>query len=236
MAGRAACRSSRFRADLIELVLNVPLGAVSQTTQFRLTPLSAQGLPGLLPLGWSPLAAFDVRADSPVGPGLEVTIEGLPDGMLHLARFDSGSRAWTMVQAELAPTASTLTVALEGTGAFALVTPDADPAPVVPAAGEALPGVAQADLPATAVGQAAVQPAILPPSGGKATGRLFVQSPSPLLGDGGAGQSHRRIRARVGTDGVRGSAAAGHPFLPRRCPKARRKPPPARRCCTRRCR
>ena len=69
---------------------------------------------------------------------------------------------------------------LSGTGAFALVVPDADPAPAVPAPGEVLPGVVQADLPPTAVGQAAVEPSVLPPSGGKATGRLFVQSPTPL--------------------------------------------------------
>jgi hypothetical protein len=164
----------------IELVLTVPAGAVSQPTKFRLTPLSAQGLPGLLPLGWSPLAAFDVRAEASVGPGLEATIEGLPDGTLHLVRFDTGSRAWTMAQAGLAPTSGALTVVLGGTGAWALVAPDADPAPALPAAGEVLPGVAQADLPPTAVGQAAVEPSVIPPSGGKATGRLFVESPQPL--------------------------------------------------------
>ena len=164
----------------IALVLNVPMNAVSQPTLCRLTPLSAQGLPGLLPLGWSPIAAFDLRADGPVGPGLEATLEGLPDGTLHLARFDTGRRAWTMVQAGLVAAGGTLTLGVGGTGSFALVVPDTSPAPALPAPGETLPGVAQADLPPTVVGQAAVDPSVLPPSGGKATGRLFVQSPTPL--------------------------------------------------------
>jgi len=69
---------------------------------------------------------------------------------------------------------------LGGTGAWALVVSDADPAPAVAAPDAVLEGVAQADLPATAVGQAAVTPSVVPPSGGKATGRLFVQSPVPL--------------------------------------------------------
>lgn len=164
----------------VALVLNVPMNAVTQPTSFRLTPLSAQGLPGLLPLGWSPVAAFDVRADAPVGPGLEAALEGIPDATLHLVRFDTGSRAWRMVEPGLVPASGAQTVALAGTGAYALVAPDADPAPALPAPGEVLPGVAQADLPPAAVGQAAVEPAVLPPSGGTAAGRLFVQSETPL--------------------------------------------------------
>ncbi len=133
----------------VELVLSVASGTVSQQAQLRLTPLSAQGLPGLLPLGWSPLAAFDVRADAPVGAGLEARLTGLPAVALHLVRFDTGSRAWTMVQPGLAPASGALTVGLGGTGAFALVVPDSEPS-------------------------------VVAPTGGTASGRLFVLSPTPL--------------------------------------------------------
>jgi hypothetical protein len=167
-------------AIALELVLSVAAGTVSQATELRLTPLSAQGLPGLLPLGWSPVAAFDVRADGPVGPGLEAAVTGLPAGPLDLVRFDTDARAWKLEQAELSPTDGALAVSLPETGAWALVTPDDDPAPAVPAVHELLEGVAQADLPVTAVGQAAVTPSVVPPAGGEATGRLFVQSPVPL--------------------------------------------------------
>ncbi len=164
----------------IDLELNVPQDAVAQATPLRLTPLSAQGLPGLLPLGWSPVAAFDVRADGPVDGALEARFQKLPDAAQHLVRFDTGSRAWTMVQPGLAPSGGALTVGVGGTGTYALVVPDPEPAPAVPAAGEVLPGVAQADLPATAEGQAAVEPSSVPPTGGTAGGRLFVLSPTPL--------------------------------------------------------
>jgi hypothetical protein len=164
----------------IELVLSVAAGTVSQATELQLTPLSAQGLPGLLPLGWSPIAAFDVRADKPVGAGLEAALKGLPAGTLHLVRFDTGARAWTLEQTGLTPTEGVLAVGLSGTGTWALVTPDADPAPAMPELEAVLEGVVQVDLPVTAVGQGAVEPSVVPPAGGEATGRLFVQSPVPL--------------------------------------------------------
>ena len=70
---------------------------------------------------------------------------------------------------------------MPGPGAFALVVPDAgDPAPVIPAAGQALGAVPLAELPATAASRALVQPAVLPPSGGTASGTLVVDSPLPL--------------------------------------------------------
>ncbi len=164
----------------VQLELHVPQDAVAQPTKLQLTPLSGQGLPGLLPLGWSPLAAFDVRADGPVAAGVEARLQKLPQVTQHLVRFDTGSRAWTMVQPGLVPTGGALTLVLDGTGSYALVVPDPEPAPAVPEPPGVLPGVAQADLPATAVGQGAVEPSVVPPTGGTASGRLFVLSPTPL--------------------------------------------------------
>src|SRR5882762_9944267 len=46
------------------ITVSVAPGAVSSVTNFHLTSLSQQGLPGLLPLGWSPVAGFDLRADT----------------------------------------------------------------------------------------------------------------------------------------------------------------------------
>lgn len=80
----------------LELVLSVAAGTVTEGTNVQLTPLSAQGLPGLLPLGWSPLAALGVRADGPVGPGLSAEVKSLPAGTVHLVHFDTEAREWKL--------------------------------------------------------------------------------------------------------------------------------------------
>ncbi len=65
-----------------------------------LTRLSPQGLPGLLPLGWSPLAAFELAAAMPVGGSLPVDIARDPGARprasralrRNAARVDPGRR------------------------------------------------------------------------------------------------------------------------------------------------
>jgi hypothetical protein len=150
---------------------------------YRLTPLSPQGLPGLLPLGWSPLAALDVRpgaggAGAVSGPA---TVAGLPDATLHLVRYDFALHAWRMTAPSLTPTGGALSLTLLEPGAYALVAADAvEPPLAVPAVGEPLAGVAAVELPATATSSGSVEPAVIPPTGGVAVGTLSVQSPSAL--------------------------------------------------------
>ena len=56
---------------------------------FQLTPLSGQGLPNLLPLGWSPVVAFDLRGSDDEAPW-SVKVSG---AALTAAGADTGSRA-----------------------------------------------------------------------------------------------------------------------------------------------
>jgi len=174
----------------------VPPNAAAADTPVRLTALSPQALPGLLPLGWSPLAAFDLRADGgaalagPLSVRLAAldaagapasAIPGWPAAAAVLAEYRAALHAWVLVEANLAPAAGEVAASLPGPGAFAFVVPDAGAAaPVVPAVGSPLAGVALAELPATAASRAVVEPAVLPPSGGTATGALVVDSPLPL--------------------------------------------------------
>src|SRR5260370_22985000 len=63
--------------------------AVSSAANFHLTSLSQQGLPGLLPLGWSPGAAFDLRADTSTSSSFTASLTKLPNSIvLHLVLYD----------------------------------------------------------------------------------------------------------------------------------------------------
>jgi hypothetical protein len=172
--------------------LDVPAGATGATA-VTLTPLSPQGLPDLLPLGWSPLAALDLRSSSPVGGALPLTIT-LPASVsaafsatpalrpAALVEYRSLLHAWVVVARELVPTtAHEIGVNLPRTGAFALVTADVQtPALETPAVDEALSGVPAVLLPFTTTTRGEVSPAVLPPAGGTAEGRLAVYSTTAL--------------------------------------------------------
>ena len=169
----------------LSLVVSIDADALTEDTPVRLTPLSPQGLPVLLPLGWSPLAAFDLRLGGdavsvPVPEGsLHASFTGLGAASVHLVRFDEPTRAWTMEAPDLVGIDGTLALALPAGGAYALAVADADPAPEVPVEG-LLSGVEMQELPPTATGQGTVDPSVVPPTGGIARGRLQVLSPLPL--------------------------------------------------------
>src|SRR4030095_372918 len=46
--------------------ISFPAGSVTQNVTARLTPVTGQTLPALLPLGWSPLQAFWLEFSGPV--------------------------------------------------------------------------------------------------------------------------------------------------------------------------
>jgi RHS repeat-associated protein len=168
----------------------------------RLTTLSGQGLPEPLPLGWTPLAAAELRL-IPNGAGEDALPEGagtpfsanamqltltLPAGVpsgadLYAARYDVAAGAWLAlpvpVRASGAGGTETVRIALAGPGAVAVILADADPAtrpPVMPVSLDApLVGVAlPSDLPAltAAIG---LDPAIVSPTG-RATARVVAKS------------------------------------------------------------
>lgn len=198
--GAAAALTSPAAARIANPVtISVPAGAAAAGTTMRLTQLSPQGLPGLLPLGWSPLAAFDLRSTAAPAaltatarlttlvPSSQGAAGALPDAV-HLVQYRPSLHAWVMVLSNLPVVDATATVdlpvlvaGLDAANAFAFVVPDAVEPPIpVAAAGASLTGVEMAALPPTATSAGAVTPAVLPPGGGTALGLLAIQSPLPL--------------------------------------------------------
>ena len=165
-----------------QLTIAVAAGAVSAATNFYLTPLSQQGLPGLLPLGWSPVTAFDLRADSSTSASFNASFTQLPASLtLHLVQYDSNSHAWIMVTPNLSDSAGTLSVPVPSVGDFALVSADAgNTSIVIPSVGQPLTGVSMVSLPAGATASGSLNPPSISPSGGTSVAALAVQSSIPL--------------------------------------------------------
>lgn len=165
------------------LSLAIPAGAFGTTTGVQLTPLSAQGLPGLLPLGWSPLAAFDLRATATPAGTAALVVSSLPATVaaVTLAQYNTTLHAWTALVVDAAVTAGSVTLPIDAAGAYAVVVQDVETTPLPPAVvGAPLPVSTVVAIPLTATSAGVVSPAILPPAGGTATGVLAVQSPLPL--------------------------------------------------------
>jgi hypothetical protein len=161
------------------IMITVPAGGA--TTQFYLTPLSQQGLPGLLPLGWSPVASFDLQSDISSGASLSANFTGLPSVPLYLVNYSYNVHAWTMVTPNLYSSNGSLTVSLPSTGDYALVTPDAGNANIlVPEVGQPLTGVQMVPLSTTATSTGSLSPANVAPTGGTSMASLAVQSSIPL--------------------------------------------------------
>ena len=163
------------------VTVSIPSGALSQITGTRLTLLSPQGLPNLLPLGWSPVAAFNVFVDGTLAAPLpfNATIASIAVPVAHLVFYKSAAHAWVMSQAGVTATAGGMNVTLPVPGTYALIMSDDNSVPVA-AAGDVLQGVAMQAIPDTATSNGTVTPPTLPPTGGSAVGNLVVKSPSPL--------------------------------------------------------
>ena len=167
-----------------------------------LTPLSGQGLPEPLPLGWTPLAAAELRLipngagdDAlPEGAGTPFTAGGvvltlpLPSGIdtadLYAARYDVVAGAWLALPLPVflagsgtAPDRARVTLA--GPGSVAIIAPDADPAtrpPVLPVSLDApLVGVDPPSAAPTLAATIALAPPIVSPSG-RATARVVAKA------------------------------------------------------------
>lgn len=172
--------------------LNVPAGALAAQSDLRLTPVSNQGLAGMLPPGWSPLAAADLRL---LDPAAGVQLAGafasaatlkfpiapsliVPDAVLTLAAYDLDSHQWLAKgNATLAADGLSASVDIRDAGQYALILPD--PAPNAPAAAEAgnpLAAAGAVSLSYDAVtAQGKVVPQASPPSTGlKAAGEVVV--------------------------------------------------------------
>jgi hypothetical protein len=169
-----------------DVTVTVPGGALGATTAVRLTELGPQGLPNLLPLGWAPAGAFDLRVDSSIAVTVpfQVAIENAQTNSanaaaLHLVRYDTATHAWTVTATNVTRSGGVAEAAVPQPGSYALVFADDVNVPV-PASGDLLAGVEMKPIPDTATSSGNVNPPTLPPTGGSAVGTLTVHSPQPL--------------------------------------------------------
>ena len=161
------------------LNVSIPPGAISSSTNFHLTSLSQQGLPGLLPLGWSPVTVFDLRSDTPNGANFNANFTNLPNGPgLLLVTYDYSAHAWTMVTPNLGAVNGALTIPLPSVGSYALVTPDVGSNSVQVPAIRQPTGVAMVMLPPNTFSSGSLNPASVSPTGGTSLASLGVQSPT----------------------------------------------------------
>jgi RHS repeat-associated protein len=191
------------------LELAVPAGALVGDTEVVLTPVSNQGLVGLLPPGWSPLAVADVRLNLPNGGGpladgslvapatLKATVPAqialTPATVVTLATYDGAGHRWVAKgSASVAADGATISAAVASAGQYALVLPDPDPNPPAPAAaGEPLSGATlpQPSFDAMAAAGRVVPQAAPPSAGLKAAGEVVLTAradaqPAPVLTSG----------------------------------------------------
>ncbi|HET7752212.1 MAG TPA: Ig-like domain-containing protein, partial [Terriglobales bacterium] len=158
--------------------ITIPAASVPDGTNFQLTQLSGQGLPGLLPLGWSPVAAFDLRTSALVS-GLPAVVSQLSGVLSHLAIYDPALHAWTLIASNLPSINGSCSFTVPAPGAYALVVPDTTTPPIpVPDPGSPLTGIPVQAIDPAASSSGSLNPAMLPPAGGTATATLGVQSPS----------------------------------------------------------
>jgi RHS repeat-associated protein len=187
----------------VELAL--PAAALTAGRKVALTATGAQSLAGLLPLGWSPLAAAEIAVDGSSIPtpiaGAKLTfvlstqdIAAITTAtqVLSLVQYDSDRDEWRAVT-PVASVGSDGRVALDvaSSGNFALVYADKAPAlphPPVARGGAALQGVAN---PCTAT-----------PTVCQLKSLSFVLDPSSVLPSG-------RTVARLTTDGATGAYPSG---------------------------
>ncbi len=130
------------------LTLTIPAGVPGSTGKVSATPLSAQGLPGLLPLGWSAISAWWIQVDGASSPLagmasliLPAAMPALPaDGRYAWAHWDETSHVWVALAAGL-PANGLATLSMPSAGGYVLLM--ADPgatAPPAAVAGSVLAG------------------------------------------------------------------------------------------------
>ena len=172
------------------LTLTVPAGALAADTTIRLTRLSAQGLVGRLPLGWSPVSAADILAGGESAslrfaqaatlrfPNTASFGEG---SSVPVARYDETGRRWVAVgPGRVSPDGLGIEVTVAETGQYVALASDTTPfAPADATPGRVLEGVAFGGLPTDAVAAGEVTPRAAPPGEDvRATGRLTLAGPT----------------------------------------------------------
>lgn len=155
-------------APSADIVVEIPAGACTADYDFTMTQISAQGLRGLLPGGWSPLAAVDIGPSAvSFSPGAALSIPnslGISDAqVVVLSLWDESSNGWRLVAAAtLSQDGSMIAGEISASGQYAFLLADfvpQQPATVQP--GELLAGVIPALVPEAAITSISPQPQII---------------------------------------------------------------------------
>lgn len=106
-------------------------GSLAQNSTAQLTALDGQTLPALLPAGWSPIQSFwlEVGAEPTQPATATLTPWGSisPSENAALVKFDPATVSWQVQQLVSGNGTNAVSVSLPGSGAYALVVPDAAP-------------------------------------------------------------------------------------------------------------
>lgn len=164
----------------------------------RLTPLSGQGLPDFLPLGWTPAAAAELRLEQggttlpeqgswTLGAArLELPLPSwvAPGDAIYAARYEPATGRWLALPiperiAGSGAAPARARIAIAGPGTVAVVIPDGDPAtrpPSLPAAeGEALTGVQRPATVPALTADLTLDPPVVGPTG-RSRARVVARS------------------------------------------------------------
>ena len=138
----------------------------AQPTPLRITKVGQQGSQGVIPRGWSPVGGADIAPHATTfaaGATLRVNnVFGIATGTtLVAARWDEATSTWRAIgPATIGP--DVLEATVDRAGHFVFLVPDTQPlAPALPNEGDALQGVAAADLPLSLTTTINPQPRIL---------------------------------------------------------------------------
>lgn len=134
------------------ILLQIPGGALQENKSISLNQVSPQGLEGLLPAGWSPLATIDIH---PRGIGFiaeaNLTIPnllGVEEGdKVILAFYNEEKDIWVKLR-DVSINNNTISASIPSTGQYAFLLPDLTPKrPPEPLIGEEIRGVPLDTLP-----------------------------------------------------------------------------------------
>ncbi len=167
------------------LSLQLAQGSLPDAAPLEFAELSPQGLPALLPLGWTSIGAMFLDAGALAQPALATwSNEGWPTGTgAALVFFDTIALRWIVAEPSISLSidGKRWTANVTGRGAWALVVADTEPtSPPIAIAGQPLLGVAAPS--ADPLLSAAVVPdpsAVLPPQTDVVTITLTSSSPVP---------------------------------------------------------
>ncbi len=163
--------------------LLVPPGVVTVPAALQLTPLSPQGLPARLPLGWSPVAAVEIApSEASFATPAQLNWEKLPGGPLTFAAYDQMVHQWRVEASPVTvPASGYVTLPIPRPGVYVLLAADIGLTAPPPIMGQTLTGYTLNKSPAGLAATGRVVPrAAAPGAGPRATGHLSVTASSPL--------------------------------------------------------